>query len=259
MYHGIEGRLVGGDWQNWGIWNDSGGTQQSCGVAPAAAGTYEVHVYAARADRVSTYSDSRYLTVNGPPTITTQPTGQTVVIGANATFTIGATGVPTPTYQWYKNNAIIPNATSASYTFTNAQITDSGSDFSVVVTNTAGSITSNNAALTVTTNPQPPVITSALTASGTVGTVFSGYTITATNSPTSYSASGLPTGLSVNTSTGVISGTPTTANTYTVTLSATNAAGTGPTAALTFIVNPGTQQRDTTDQNQLNIHLPLTQ
>jgi hypothetical protein len=211
---------------------------------------------------VSVTSNNALLTVNTPssaaPTITTQPLGQTVAPGSSVTFSVIASGTPAPTYQWYKNNAIIPNATSASYTFTNAQITDSGSNFSVVVTNTAGSITSNNAALTVTTNPQPPVITSALTASGTVGTVFSGYTITATNSPTSYSASGLPTGLSVNTSTGVISGTPATAGTYSVGLSATNAAGTGPTATLTFIVSSGTQQRDTANQNQLNIHLPLS-
>jgi len=63
-YHGIEGRLVGGTWQNWGIWNDSGGGQQYHGVAPATAGTYEVHCYAARADGVSTVSSSAYLIVN---------------------------------------------------------------------------------------------------------------------------------------------------------------------------------------------------
>ena len=55
-----------------------------------------------------------------------------------------------------------------------------------------------------------PAITSATTASGTVGTAFN-YQITATNSPTSYSATGLPAGLSVNSSSGLISGTPTAA------------------------------------------------
>src|SRR5208282_4127663 len=84
----------------------------------------------------------------------------------------------------------------------------------------------------------PPVITSATTASGTVGSAFS-YQITATNSPTSYGATGLPAGLSVSSSTGLISGTPTTAGTSTVTLSATNAGGTG-NATLTLTVNnPG--------------------
>jgi hypothetical protein len=58
----------------------------------------------------------------------------------------------------------------------------------------------------------PPNITSAATAANSsVGVVFSGYTITATNSPTSFGATGLPPGLTVNPATGVISGTPTSA------------------------------------------------
>src|SRR5205814_2099947 len=83
--------------------------------------------------------------------------------------------------------------------------------------------------------PPPPVITSATTATGQVGVAFS-YQITATNNPTSYGATGLPAGLTVNTSTGLISGTPTTAGTYTVTISATNAGGTG-SATLTLTIN----------------------
>ena len=78
----------------------------------------------------------------------------------------------------------------------------------------------------VMTNPAPPVITSSGTASGTVGSAFS-YQITAANSPTSYGATNLPAGLSVNSGTGLISGTPTTAGTSTVTLSASNSSGTG--------------------------------
>src|SRR5436305_5066434 len=81
-----------------------------------------------------------------------------------------------------------------------------------------------------------PVITSSLTATGPVAVAFS-YTITATNNPTSYNATGLPPGLSVNTSTGLISGTPTTAGTYSVTISATNAGGTG-SATLTLTIKP---------------------
>ncbi|HSY76954.1 MAG TPA: putative Ig domain-containing protein, partial [Bacteroidia bacterium] len=75
------------------------------------------------------------------------------------------------------------------------------------------------------TNPAP-VISSATTASGATGSTFS-YTITASNTPTSFNATGLPGGLSVNTTTGVISGTPTTAGTSTVALSAINSGGTG--------------------------------
>ena len=71
----------------------------------------------------------------------------------------------------------------------------------------------------------PPVVTSD-SASGTVGSAFS-YNITATNTPTSYGASSLPTGLSVNNTTGAITGTPTEAGTFTVNTSASNTGGTG--------------------------------
>ena len=95
-----------------------------------------------------------------------------------------------------------------------------------------------SASATVKVTAAPPAITSAGSASGTAGTPFS-YQITASNGPTSYGATGRPPGLSVNTSTGLISGTPTTAGTYTVGLSATNSAGTG-TATLTLTVAGGT-------------------
>lgn len=84
----------------------------------------------------------------------------------------------------------------------------------------------------------PPAITSSLTASGTTGTAFS-YQITATNNPTSFKATGLPTGLSVNTTNGLISGTPTAAGSFSVTISATNASGTGSATLALTIAAPG--------------------
>ena len=88
----------------------------------------------------------------------------------------------------------------------------------------------------VALKPALPVITSATTASGAVASTFS-YQITATGVPTSYGAAGLPAGLSLNTTTGLISGTPSAAGTYSVTLSATNSSGTG-NAPLTLTVLP---------------------
>ena len=69
-----------------------------------------------------------------------------------------------------------------------------------------------------------PVITSALTASATVGTAFE-YQIAADNNPTVYSAVGLPAQLQFNATTGLISGTPITAEILNVTIEATNGGG----------------------------------
>jgi hypothetical protein len=79
--------------------------------------------------------------------------------------------------------------------------------------------------LLLTISPSLPSITSAASANGQIGKDFV-YAIVAGNSPTSYGASGLPSGLSLNSATGLISGKPAAAGSWTVVISATNAAGT---------------------------------
>src|SRR5256885_1376733 len=93
------------------------------------------------------------------PTITTQPVNQTVTAGQTATFAVVASGTATLNYQWQKNSVNIGGATGASYTIPATTTSDSGSTFRVVVTNTAGTVTSAAATLTVTAAAVAPTIT----------------------------------------------------------------------------------------------------
>lgn len=87
------------------------------------------------------------------PAITTQPTDVSVLPGQTATFTAAASGT-TPTVKWQSSTdgttfADIAGATSTSYTTPATALTDSGKKFRAVFTNSAGTATSNAAALTV--------------------------------------------------------------------------------------------------------------
>jgi hypothetical protein len=94
------------------------------------------------------------------PQITTQPADQSVLAGATATFTVAATGTAPLDYQWQENGAAINGATSASYTTPPMNVADNNAQFQVVVSNTAGSVTSRTAVVTVGADPVPPNVTS---------------------------------------------------------------------------------------------------
>jgi Glycosyl hydrolases family 28/MBG domain (YGX type)/Putative Ig domain/Immunoglobulin domain len=165
------------------------------------------------------------------PTISTQPSPTTVTAnaGANVTLTAAASGANI-VYRWTKNNTPIdtaahPSAATATLVLTTVQAADAGA-YRLTAANITGTATSNAVTLTVNT-VAAPVISSAPNASGTYGHVFTLYTITASGTPTSYSATGLPTGLTLNTANGQITGTPTTTGDFVVTLGATNTGGTG--------------------------------
>jgi sugar lactone lactonase YvrE len=121
---------------------------------PANAGPYSV-VVSNSLGMIS--SSNALLTIIVPPTITNQPQSLTINQGMNATFTVGASGTSPFSYQWVFNGTNIPGATASSYTKTNAQPSDSG-NYSVAVSNPAGTGTSSNAVLTVNPVPTPPGI-----------------------------------------------------------------------------------------------------
>src|SRR6266478_673153 len=87
------------------------------------------------------------------PTITAQPVSQTVTAGQTASFTVVATGTAPLNYQWQKGGVNIAGATAAIYTTPATTTSDNGATFAVVVSNTAGTVTSAAAALTVNAAP----------------------------------------------------------------------------------------------------------
>lgn len=187
-------------------------------VTSADAGSYTLQ--ATNAFGSATSSTPVVLSLNVSLSITTQPTPQTALLGGSATFSVVAAGVPAPTYQWRLNGVAIPGATSSSVTLNNLRLADNGT-VTVAVTNSGGTIVSNGAALTV--NPLAPTITSPLTALAVANVSFR-YQIVSSQSAT-FGATGLPAGLAINTTTGVIEGAPTQTGSFNVTLTATNATG----------------------------------
>jgi uncharacterized protein (TIGR03437 family) len=90
------------------------------------------------------------------PNITTHPTNQNVALGQTASFSCGASGAATLSFQWQRNQTNISGATNSTYTTPATVLTDTGAKFRCVVTNAFGMATSNEATLTVT--PPPPVL-----------------------------------------------------------------------------------------------------
>lgn len=128
----------------------SGATSASYTVSDAttaSAGTYYVIVTNTAG---SDTSAAATLTVNSvAPGITTQPTSQTVEVGASAAFTVVASGTSPLTYQWYKDDASLSAGAAATYSISSAALTHAGSYY-VIVSNSAGTATSNTVTLSVT-------------------------------------------------------------------------------------------------------------
>ena len=94
---------------------------------------------------------------NSAPVITSQPTNQSVNVGANVTFTVIASGSPAPVYQWKYSGTNLVNETNATLTLNGVGTNQAGSYF-VAVTNLLGATNSATAALAVNVVP-PPVPT----------------------------------------------------------------------------------------------------
>ena len=117
-------------------------------VTAAEVGNYDVVV----TNNVgSTGSSIALLTLAAAPSaplITAQPAARTALLGGTVTLSVGATGAPSPTLQWRKNGTNIPGANGTTLSFAVVQAGDAA-NYDVVATNTAGTVTSLPAGLTV--------------------------------------------------------------------------------------------------------------
>jgi hypothetical protein len=114
-------------------------------VQTANAGSYTV-VVTNREGAVTSLVAT--LAVMVPPTVTKQPTKQSASLGASVTFSVLAAGTAPLSYQWRFNEVDLPGKTNTSLVLKNLQLSNAG-DYAVVVTNVAGSVTSQIAHLEV--------------------------------------------------------------------------------------------------------------
>ncbi len=113
------------------------------------------------------------------PTITAQPANATVLAGQSVAFSVMTTGTPAPTYQWRRNGAALAGQTNATLSLPNVGGSDAG-NYDVVVTNSAGTVTSVATVLTV--NVAPTILsqpTSQVVAQGQLAT----FSVSATGTP----------------------------------------------------------------------------
>lgn len=116
-----------------------------------------------------------------PPVIVQPPTNQTVAAGSSAVFTVVAAGTPEFSYQWRFGGANLSGRTNSSLTLANVQPINGG-DYSVVVSNPYGAVTSSVATLTVLTFP--PTITKQPTNLAAIVTTAASFSVQATGSVT---------------------------------------------------------------------------
>lgn len=143
---------------------DGGVTFASVATAPAnasaatfsaqSAKNYVVRVRALSAAGLSGAIGTATVTTTGGPAIVTQPASVTATVGQAVSFRVTASGTAPLTYRWFKDGTAISGATADVFTISSVQLTDAGS-YTVVVTNSDGSATSQPSSLTVNPAPVP--------------------------------------------------------------------------------------------------------
>ena len=156
------GIVSGGGSGGWSSENPAIATVDASGnVTAMAAGTTNIK-YSITNGCGGTASASESITVNEAPSITTQPSPQTVTYGAaSVSYSVAATGTPAPTYQWQVDDGSgfvdLTGETSATLSVAHPTVAMSGYHYHVIATNSCSSVTSDNVSLTV--NPLPVTVT----------------------------------------------------------------------------------------------------
>jgi beta-galactosidase len=188
----------------------------------------------------SKISDAATLTVVQPkaPTIKSQPRSQAVTVGLSAEFDVIADGSPDLSYQWLRNNAAISGANRPTYVTPATVTADNNAQFSVVVKNSAGQITSSSALLTVAQGTFPSILIPPRSQSVTLGQNVT-LTVSASGSdPLAYQWKRDDVAVGTNSpNLTIASATDTDNGAYTVTVS--NSAGSVTSGAATVTVSGG--------------------
>ena len=177
------------------------------------------------------------LTVLTPPSITIQPTNQTVADGSNVSFQVSASGSWPLSYQWWFNGTNAVGTNSNSLTVANAQSSQAGA-YNVVITNSAGSVTSMVATLTIGT---PPAITQQPGSTVVVQGQSASFNAGASgDAPLTYQwrFNGTPIGAASANSYTVVAATPANAGNYDAVVSNAYGSSTTAVAQLTVLVPP---------------------
>jgi hypothetical protein len=252
---------TGSGWAN--VTDGSGGTTDSYTTPAATSGMngYQYRAVYTTGVGSDATTNAVSLTVNSAavaPTVTTQPVNTGVEVGQTASFTAAASGNPSPTVQWETSPdgstgwSTVSGANLPTLSFT-ATAGDNDKYYRAVFTNSAGSATSSAAKLAIGITP---VIITGNEMTIPVG-LTSGMTVIATGSPAptySISAGTLPSGVTLDATTGLLMGTPAagTAGIWPVTIQASNGIGTPATqnfslkvtsTVTSFTVSKGVAQR----------------
>lgn len=242
FYVSTNGTLLTYQWRKGGT-PIAGATSSGFNISSVTAQDFASYDVVVSNPGGSATSNPATLAPTVPVSITTQPLNQATSPGGGATFTIAATGAPTPTYRWQRqaagastwvnlsNSNTFNGALTATLTIANATLAMNGDQFRCLAFNGSLEVASAAATLAVT---NAPLFTSPTSATFYVGTSNS-FVIKASGSPApTFSAIGVPSWAALDPVTGVLSGTPpgTAGAPFTLQLSAVN--GTLPNASQLF-------------------------